>query len=613
MRPLPVEPASIATPNYAGPRPGRMLEPLFWRIKSRIATNHLRDIKRHHYVHVAAGVFTIALLLTTLLVGFSFIFHWLLHPEQQPFGAPMLKRLVGMTMLAFFSMLTFSNLIIMLTTTYISREVEFLMAQPISHRRLYFCKFSESSLYSSWAFLILAVPFFVALAGIGDSVVVEGGQFMSVVAHYRGWRFRDLLPAVHWSFPFLVLALLLPFLAIPASVGAILSMIVTAYFPAKRAIRLAAALALIGIGGTLLYGRFAGTNLNVGDGRMAEIGRVMKFLGIGDVPWFPSTWFARGVRAALVRDWKETFFWGSMLYSTSFLALDVCRMLAGRLYYRGFCSSRSSGTSRRTREGGLYRLFDSLLSPIPSSTRALMVKDLTVFWRDPAQWGQLMVLFGLLFIYIANLGNASQLSRYRIDFPMFKSLMTLFNLGSTSFILSILTTRFVYPMLSLEGKQQWVIGLAPLGATRLVWSKYALCWFCSLCITAPLVLLSCYMLRADAFVVALSLGTILMMSLGLNSLAIGLGALMPNFQEDNPARIANGLGGTVNIVASMLYVALTCGLLFGVIVHHVTGREGGQFMQFMRNAAVPMMLGLHALVIVVPLRLGLRHWRRLEF
>ena len=34
-------------------------------------------------------------------------------------------RLIKMVLLAFFSMLIFSNLIIMLTTTYISREVEF--------------------------------------------------------------------------------------------------------------------------------------------------------------------------------------------------------------------------------------------------------------------------------------------------------------------------------------------------------------------------------------------------------------------------------------------------------------------------------------------------------
>ena len=63
-------------------------------------------------------------------------------------------------------MLIFSNLIIMMTTTYISREVEFLMSQPVGHRRLFFGKLGESLLYSSWAFVILSFPFFVALVVI---------------------------------------------------------------------------------------------------------------------------------------------------------------------------------------------------------------------------------------------------------------------------------------------------------------------------------------------------------------------------------------------------------------------------------------------------------------
>ena len=52
----------------------------------------------------------------------------------------------------------------------------------------------------------------------------------------------------------------------------------------------------------------------------------------------------------------------------------------------------------------------------------------------------------------------------------------------------------------------------------------------------------------------LTLATIFLMSVALTSLAIGLGALFPNFKEDNPAWIANGLGGTLNIVLSMLYI-----------------------------------------------------------
>ena len=193
--------------------------------------------------------------------------------------------------------------------------------------------------------------------------------------------------------------------------------------------------------------------------------------------------------------------------------------------------------------GGFYALFDRAFAWLPRPTRAMIAKDLAVFWRDPGQWSQLMILFGLLFIYMINLRNAAEVGQFRILIPFWQSLISMFNIGATAFVLSILTTRFVYPMLSLEGRQQWVIGLAPVGRTRLVWIKFFISWTGALVLCVPLALLSCFMLRADGFVTATALLTVAVLSLGLSSLAVGLGALMPNFSEDNPARIANGLGG----------------------------------------------------------------------
>ncbi len=573
---------------------------LFARVKLRLAYNYLTNIEKHFYVHVAVGIGVVLFLFIGGLVGFSFMFNWLLKPQQQPFGAPMLKRLVGMVLLAFSSMLTFSNLIIMLTTSYISREVEFYMAQPISHRKLFFCKFAESTLYSSWAFAVLSLPFFLAYGGTGESE-----------PHF-GWS--AIIPDGSWIFYPAALLLILPYIVIPAAIGASFALIITGLFPAKRMFWLAAALAgttiLIGI----ISGHQAGVGLRIGRGEKGEITRVMSFMGIGDLAWMPSTWLARGMRAGMAGDLREVVFWGGLLYSTAFMALQICFWLVKPLYYRGFCSARSSGTTQRRGDGGLYPMFDRFLFRLPSAVRALVVKDLAVFWRDPAQWGQLMVLFGLLFIYMANLGSASELSRLRTNSPMFTSLTSLFNIGATSFVLAILSTRFVYPMLSLEGKQQWVIGLAPIPRTRLVWVKFGLCWVCSLILSLPLTAISCYSLETDKFVTWMSIGTILVMSMGLNALAIGLGSLMPNFQEDNPARIANGLGGTINVVLSLIYIGATLALEMPWVVAWVTkGIPTEPLALTMYYMSFPLMVCFQAIFIAGPLALGLRHWRNLEF
>jgi ABC-2 type transport system permease protein len=48
---------------------------------------------------------------------------------------------------------------------------------------------------------------------------------------------------------------------------------------------------------------------------------------------------------------------------------------------------------------------------------------------------------------------------------------------------------------------------------------------------------------------------ILLLSTGLNALALGLGTLFPDFREQNPAKIVSGFGGTLCLIISFVYIA----------------------------------------------------------
>ena len=106
--------------------------------------------------------------------------------------------------------------------------------------------------------------------------------------------------------------------------------------------------------------------------------------------------------------------------------------------------------------------------------------------------------------------------------------------------LATLTTRFVYPQFSLEGKRLWIVGLAPLGLTRVVKTKYWLASIASLCVTLGLIWLSCHMLKLSPARTLYFGVAVTVMTFTLNGLAIGLGALYPNFKEDNPGKIVSG-------------------------------------------------------------------------
>src|SRR5262249_25019000 len=100
--------------------------------------------------------------------------------------------------------------------------------------------------------------------------------------------------------------------------------------------------------------------------------------------------------------------------------------------------------------------------------RALVVKDLRMFWRDTSQWAQSLMLFGLLAVYIFNLRHFSQ----QLSNPFWTHLVSFLNLGACALNLATLTTRFVYPQFSLEGKRLWIVGMAPLGLVKIVTTKY---------------------------------------------------------------------------------------------------------------------------------------------
>lgn len=559
--------------------------PLFFRLKWKIANNHLSDLRRHKWVHFAVGMLVLVMLIAGGTAMFNIVFRFLMN--QEPFGPPLMDRLIKMVLLAFFSMLIFSNLIIMLTTTFISREVEFLMSQPLSHRKLFFAKLGESLVYSSWAFVILSIPFFCSLA------------------HTRH---------LDWSFFAGAVALVVPYLIIPAAIGALLVLILTGFFPPRRMIRFSLALAAVGIALAVAMQRFYGLGHFLRGEDSKDLVQMMQFMGVGDILVLPSGWLGRGLHALELHAWGEAGFWALALWSTAAMGLVVCDWLAGPLYYRGWALSRTSGSANRTRRHDLYGWFDRALGWMPPATRAMVSKDLTIFWRDPAQWGQLMILFGLLFIYFINLRSAAGAGQLQIFIPFWQSLISLFNIGATGFVLSILTTRFVYPMLSLEGKQQWVIGLAPLARTRLVWVKFVVSCLASFVLTVPLAFLSCAMLKTDAVITALAITTVLFLSLGLSALAVGLGALLPNFAEDNPSRIANGVGGTLSAVISLVYIGVTLALEAPLVNAYVThGLPQDELGRALLYASIPLWLLVQAAMTAVPLALGLRQWRRIEF
>jgi ABC-2 type transport system permease protein len=255
------------------------------------------------------------------------------------------------------------------------------------------------------------------------------------------------------------------------------------------------------------------------------------------------------------------------------------------------------------------RLLDRLVSLIPGlgeGMRGIMVKDVRVFWRDTTQWGQTLVLFGLLGVYVLNLRNFS----HQLTNPFWVHLVSYLNLGACALNLATLTTRFVFPQFSLEGKRIWIVGLAPMGLVRVVMAKFVLGCVFSLMLTVGLIVLSCVMLQLSAWRTMAFTGEVAVMTFAMNGLAMGLGTMYPNLKEDQPSKIVSGFGGTLCLVLSFLYIVLAVLLL-----------ALGSPWSWLPEGRVPWLrtamgwggfLFLSLLAGYLPMRLGLRQVRQFE-
>jgi ABC-2 type transport system permease protein len=221
-----------------------------------------------------------------------------------------------------------------------------------------------------------------------------------------------------------------------------------------------------------------------------------------------------------------------------------------------------------------------------------------------------VIFFGIMALYVASLKDRAS----AFETPLYRNWIVCLNIAACTLILATLTSRFIFPLISLEGRRFWVLGLAPVTFRQIIWQKFWLSVCTTSAFTISLVTLTCIMLEVDAVAFFLAVYSIIITNFGLSGLAVGLGSLYPNFQEDNPARIVSGMGGTLNFLVSMAYIVLIIGAQ-AVILFWSTVGEPEHTARFWGAFAlvVGFMTILSAVVTLAPMRLGLRNLNHSEY
>lgn len=549
---------------------------LLLRIRACALKNHLLQTFRETRLKIFSALAAVSLIWCGLYALFYMIFEMITEDTLQGIVAiPLMLDFFFVTLMV---MLIFSNGIISYGNLFAEGEPAYLLSRPIAPHSVALLKFLESLFFSSWSLILIGLPLMVSLARVSGS--------------YLPWYYYPLF-----------MVFFLCFIPIPGAVGLLFAWAVGFWFSKMAHRMFYGAIVVVGSGAALwLWNMWS---LDQGDSQ-TWLKEFFDRAALLQGTFWPSRWVSAGLNHARDGALSDSLFYLLLTFSNALFFSWLAVRIVGKRLLIAHDRVHTAGHRQRYDGGATQRIAGILFWYLPGDIREIALKDLRTFLRDPAQWSQLLILLGLLGLYVINIPNVPP----KMKAFEFQLLISFLNTGAISLILATFTSRFVFPLISLEAQQLWLMGLVPMPRGRLLLPKFVFALTITLAVGGSVMLLANFMSGAGRNLIAVNMITVSAVCLGLCGMAVGLGARFPMINERNSAKIANGLGGTINLIASVCMVTsmlVICGLM---------GLRFRSMGAVVLDQGILLLLGvlvaIGLLAGIIPMRVGQRHFSRLE-
>jgi len=141
-------------------------------------------------------------------------------------GALLAAKLLGLMFVSLFGILILSNVVTALSSFFLAKDLDLLVAAPVDWLRLYGAKLLETTAHSSWMVVLVATPVLTAYG-----IIYQGG----------------------FLYPFVAIAAVLPFLFIPGAIGSAVTLSLVNIFPARRTRDILSVIAVLAAAGSCCY------------------------------------------------------------------------------------------------------------------------------------------------------------------------------------------------------------------------------------------------------------------------------------------------------------------------------------------------------------------------
>jgi ABC-2 type transport system permease protein len=563
-----------------------MSQPALWRVlepKWRTALQRVREERSRGgsgklLLLVVVGV----LFWTAVYVLLYFILRYFRSVEE--LGPLLAGKLLGLVLLSFIAILVLSNVITALSSFFLAKDLDLLVSAPVDWLRIYLAKLGETLLHSSWMVALMAVPILTAYG-----VIYRGGLLF---------------------LPYAVLTLL-PMLVLPAVVGSALTLVLVNIFPARRTRDLLSIVALGAAGLLILILRVIRPERLASPEGFRNLLDFIAVLRTPTSPFLPSEWATRAVMTYLTGNFDPQPL--ALLWTTAAAFVTLGAMLHRALFATGFTKAQE-GAERFVRGEWWRWTVGTVLRFLPVAKREFVLKDVKLFFRDTTQWSQLILLAVLVVVYLFNI-KALPLHRGEPVGFFYVTLVSFLNLGLAGFVLASIAARFIFPAVSLEGRHMWLLRSSPLDLRTLLWSKYWVGTVPLLVLALLLTGLTNVLLEVRPFMMIVGMVTICGVTFAIGALALGFGALYPQFETENAAQIPTSFGGLVFMMATIALLGAVIFVMWQAVYTYVRAVYEGQPVVVSAEMIgwFAVAAALCAAGTAVPLWVGLRRMERFEF
>lgn len=457
-------------------------------------------------------------------------------------GLFLLHEFISMLMFIFFVSVNVGNIIVSYSTLYKSNELSFLITRPIEPLKIFLIKFLDNFFYSSSTLILILISVL-----LGYSIYFK----MSISSMLIFFLFNFIPYIFSAGCLGVIILLLILKLATKYSLRKIILsaiilylILVYSFFEIQSPVKL--------VNSIMKYYPFENR-----DSFFEEIiPPLLKYL--------PNHWLSESAYWIVKNNFYKSISLFIYQIIFSIVLFSIAIILGKHLYYDTLFSS----IKFKKEKSILYKLQNnvftftkkSILQPV---TESILKKEIILFIREPSQ----IIHFGVIFFLIITFA----ISISRIQYTGFGNylLQTIIYLSIMIFnflLISTLSLRFVFPLISLEGLSFWKIKSAPVNMNKLALNKLFPAGIIIL-LTALFLNLLCNFRFGIEILLISSLIT-LFTSIIILLINYGMGGIFVNFKEKNPIRLASSRGASLSFLINVIVLLMIILLILNYFVEY---------------------------------------------